>query len=259
MSKHVRPGVAIPALVAAAASILVSTALAANVAGTAKNDVLRGTANADRISGRAGNDKLYGLAGNDVLNGGAGNDLVVGGAGADTLACGAGKDTARGDAADKVAGDCEIVRGLPAPPAPTPPTPTPTPTPAPPIAPITPGAYQGVMDGNFIFFEVRGDRTIANFRSNYIQENCDQGGYVYGTVDWVPTPFRIADDGTFVFSDRYEGTIDESPAQFFDEVQGRFDGTNVSGTYTGTSEFDFEGTHFKCSSGPRPWTASRVG
>ena len=77
--------------------------------------MLRGTAAADKLYGNGGNDKLYGLAGNDYLNGGPGNDVLSGGPGADVLACGPGHDTALADAADKVAADCETVRGLPKP------------------------------------------------------------------------------------------------------------------------------------------------
>jgi Ca2+-binding RTX toxin-like protein len=77
--------------------------------------MLRGTSAADKLYGNAGDDKLYGLAGNDYLNGGPGNDVLSGGPGADVLACGPGHDTALADAADKVAADCETVRGLPKP------------------------------------------------------------------------------------------------------------------------------------------------
>jgi Ca2+-binding RTX toxin-like protein len=252
MLQYVRPrAVGISALVVAVASILAGSALAANVIGTANNDTLRGTAKADRLVGKGGNDKLHGLGGNDVLTGGPGNDTLIGGAGGDNLACGPGRDTARADAKDKVAKDCEVVRGIPAPerPAPQPPAP-------PPLAPVTAGSYRGLLDGNFIFFDVLPDRTITNFRSNYIQQDCDQGGYVYGTVSWGSDRYPIATDGTFAFSGRSEGTVDDAPATFVDEVTGRFDGSTVTGTYTGSSEFDFDGTHYKCTSGARPWTAS---
>jgi hypothetical protein len=82
--------------------LLVSSAAAKNVVGTAKNDVLRGTAKADKLYGKGGNDKLFGLGG---------NDLLVGGPGADTLRCGAGRDVAVADAADTVGSDCETVQG----------------------------------------------------------------------------------------------------------------------------------------------------
>ena len=110
-----RPAAGLVLLVGLVAAIVVASAGAAVIRGTPKGDTLRGSAAADKLYGNAGNDKLYGLAGNDYLNGGAGNDVLSGGPGADVLACGPGHDTALADAADKVAADCETVRGLPKP------------------------------------------------------------------------------------------------------------------------------------------------
>ena len=112
---------------------------AATINGTSRNDTLRGGAGGDKLYGKAGNDKLFGAGGNDVLVGGAGNDALVGGAGADTLRCGPGRDTATRDKQDKVANDCEIVRG-PLPDSPSPPSP-PAPPPAPPPTPGAPATY----------------------------------------------------------------------------------------------------------------------
>jgi hemolysin type calcium-binding protein len=237
-------------------ALLVVTASvgAATIRGTGGADTLRGGAASDKLDGKSGNDKLYGAAGNDVLLGGAGNDLLVGGPGADRLACGAGLDVARGDAQDKIAKDCETVKGVPT--TQPPPTTPPPPPPPPPATPVTPGTYKGLLEGNFIFFEVGGDRTISGFRSNYIREDCEQGGYIYGTVGWGTTKYPIAADGTFSFGGPSTGTVDDGPATFFDEVKGRFDGNTVTGTIIGTAEFDYDGTHYKCSSGTKSWTAT---
>ena len=94
---------------------VVASVWAGTINGTKGNDMLRGSAKADKLYGLGGNDRLFGLAGNDYLNGGPGNDTVSGGPGADVLVCGPGRDVAVGDAADKVAADCEIVQGLPKP------------------------------------------------------------------------------------------------------------------------------------------------
>jgi hypothetical protein len=127
-----RIAVLVPAVLAFAAG----SVLAATINGTTRHDTLRGGARADTIYGKGGNDRLFGAGGNDVLVGGAGNDLLVGGIGADTLRCGPGRDTAIRDLPDRVARDCEVVRG----PRPTPPPPPPPPTPPPPPAPPAPGA-----------------------------------------------------------------------------------------------------------------------
>jgi Calx-beta domain/RTX calcium-binding nonapeptide repeat (4 copies) len=98
-------------VLAGVALFLSGSALSATFVGSPKNDVIRGTGRADLIMGKAGSDKLYGMGGNDTLIGGPGNDTLVGGAGADKLHCGPGRDIAVADARDKVAVDCETVKG----------------------------------------------------------------------------------------------------------------------------------------------------
>jgi hypothetical protein len=114
--------------------------LASTIIGTAHDETLRGTPRADKLYGKAGNDKLYGLGG---------NDLLVGGAGADRLLCGPGRDTAQADVRDKVASDCETVKGL-------------VPSPRPP--PVTAGLYCGITSQDLVIcFEIAGgasERTI---------------------------------------------------------------------------------------------------
>jgi hypothetical protein len=117
------------AVLALALACFVASAEAATINGTARADRLVGTAKSDTLNGKAGNDVLLGLAGSDRLNGGPGNDRIVGGPGADRISCGAGTDTAVADKRDTVADDCEVVKGLAAPPPP--PAPEPTPQPAP--------------------------------------------------------------------------------------------------------------------------------
>src|SRR5947209_8625421 len=69
------------ALTAVAVAGLAASAWAANIHGTAHNDLLRGTPGNDAIRGLAGNDRIYGLGGNDKLYGGPGNDHLYGGPG----------------------------------------------------------------------------------------------------------------------------------------------------------------------------------
>ena len=55
--------------------------------------------------------------------------------------------------------------------------------------PITPGAYKGLIDGNFLFLDVV-DRYVTHFRSNYIRMDCGSSGYyVYGSLDWGDSRF----------------------------------------------------------------------
>jgi Calx-beta domain/RTX calcium-binding nonapeptide repeat (4 copies) len=107
--------IVIPLGAAVVFGVVAASVWAATINGTKGNDLLRGTAKADRLYGQAGNDRLFGLAGSDYLNGGLGNDTISGGPGADTVVCGPGRDTVLGDAADKIAADCEVIQGLPKP------------------------------------------------------------------------------------------------------------------------------------------------
>jgi Ca2+-binding RTX toxin-like protein/alpha-tubulin suppressor-like RCC1 family protein len=80
---------------AAAAQILIDSALDLGLTGTAGNDALSGGARDDTLSGGAGNDTLDGGNGNDLLNGSLGNDLYryVLGSGHDVITDSGGVDT----------------------------------------------------------------------------------------------------------------------------------------------------------------------
>jgi pimeloyl-ACP methyl ester carboxylesterase len=108
-------------------SVLASagTIWAAVTPGGPGNDVLRGTSGADKLYGKGGNDRLLGRAGNDLLVGGPGNDILTGGRGADRLKCGRGRDRANADRRDRVAKDCEVLKGITKRPPPPPVAPPP--------------------------------------------------------------------------------------------------------------------------------------
>jgi RTX calcium-binding nonapeptide repeat (4 copies) len=240
--------------------VVTATVGAATIKGTAGKDTLRGGAAADKLDGRGGNDKLYGAAGNDVLVGGAGNDLLVGGPGADRLNCGAGKDTARGDARDKVGADCEVVRGVPTTP-PSPPPAPPPPSPPPPATPVTTGPYKGqINQGNFLFFDVGGDRTVRDWRTNEIPEECEGGGILRGGF-WAvyANPVPIDSSGNFLIDWNGEPNGGEGftgPIKFRVTIAGKIDGSAATGTVRSSSDFTYEGEHYVCNSGQLPWAAA---
>jgi hypothetical protein len=125
--------------------------------------------------------------------------------------------------------------------------------------PVTVGAYKGIIEGNALFLDVV-DRYVTHFRSNYVRMDCGSTGiYVYGDLDWGDSRFTIRPDGSFSASADSTGTVSGNPAKFHDELSGRFDGTNVSGTVLGSVEYDRDGTHLSCTSGQRPWSASLQG
>ena len=138
-----RPALRSHAVLAVLALLLASAAAADGRVrnGGSRADTLLGTPRADVLRGFAGPDVLVGGRGPDRLVGGAGRDRLIGGPGDDDLrardgvrdvvSCGPGRDRAVVDARDRVARDCEVVRGRPAarrpapPPAPSPPAPPP--------------------------------------------------------------------------------------------------------------------------------------
>jgi hypothetical protein len=156
-TRALRSGIALTAA-AVVVLTLASGAWTRNIVGTPHNDVLRGTAAADVINGKGGNDTISGLAGNDRLIGGPGNDTIRGGPGADAISCGPGKDTVYADTSDTIAGDCESVKGLPAPKPP-------------PLA--TAGHYLGTTSqGNRIGFDVADDGASLSNLSFRLREQC---------------------------------------------------------------------------------------
>lgn len=108
------------ALTAAAEARFLNGGSGANtLVGTAQGDVLRGFAGNDVLVGGPGPDRLVGGPGRDRLVAGAGNDKVLARDGRrDVVSCGTGRDTALVDALDRVARDCEGVRGRPKAPGP---------------------------------------------------------------------------------------------------------------------------------------------
>jgi RTX calcium-binding nonapeptide repeat (4 copies) len=70
---------------------------AADINGTAGNDMLTGTNGIDNIDGMAGNDTIDGRGENDKIKGGAGNDTIDGGPGADEISGDDGDDQITGD------------------------------------------------------------------------------------------------------------------------------------------------------------------
>jgi RTX calcium-binding nonapeptide repeat (4 copies) len=242
---------------AGAALLLAATVSAATITGTAGHDTLRGTAKGDKLSGKAGNDKLYGAAGNDMLTGGVGNDLLVGGPGADALSCGAGRDTARADARDKVAKDCEVVTGAPAPTPPAPPPPPPPPV----ASPVTAGTYQGqTHNGNFVFLTVLPNRTFTGLRVNDLPAECNGGLRLTGGEDFGDSTFTIGDDGSFEAAGNWDGSSVQGDVEWTHwdgRIAGRFEtATSVSGTIVMNYGLKYQGTAYQCSSGEIRWTAA---
>ena len=258
-----------------------ASALAAGITEAADSDVRRGTPRADRLAGTSRNDTIVGLAGNDVMVGGKGRDVLNGGAGndrlvvrdgeRDTAVCGPGRDTVVADQLDVVRRDCEVVRRArvapPSPPAePQPPTPvepptptTPTPSP-PPAAPVDAGSYKGATStGNYVFFEVTGQRTVRGFRVNDFRLTCDGDLYVYGPFGNVTYELAVDDAGAFRLD--YSGDSkfqDGTPTHVTIRVAGTVTGSSATGTAYVAEEFDYEGRRYHCATEVQNWSASKL-
>jgi hypothetical protein len=270
----------VAALLIVVGLVVASSALAVKITGTNGPDTLRGTVRADQISGGQGNDRLYGLGGNDVLVGGPGRDQLSGGPGddrlvirdteRDTAVCGPGRDTVVGDQRDIAKSDCEVVlRKTISPPAPPEvaepePQPQPEPTPAlPPVVAVTPGSYKGATSvGNYVFFDVTSDRSVAGFRVNDFRRVCDGALYIYGGLDLgAASRLRIQADGSFsaIYTwDKGWAIEPTNPAKGEVRITGYVQGSSASGTAYVSTEFDYQGRHWRCATEQQTWTATRL-
>jgi hypothetical protein len=242
---------------AALLMLAATSALAANIVGTARNDVLRGTPAADRISGGKGNDRLFGLGGNDVLTGGPGLDRFD---------CGAGRDVANAQVGESVARNCEVVRRAPVseppPPPPSPPAP-PAPPPAPPPPTAQAGKYCGfTQQGPGICLSTSADaKSIVELLTQAIVD-CTNGSRWTWTVSFRGGGTAIQADLSFSYT--YSGPLSSSSTTVTDiqttyTISGRF-GTagDASGTVAISNiAFTYEGERYTCSQNPVPWTARK--
>ena len=250
-------------------TLLVATATvgAATISGTAGNDTLRGGAAADKLTGKAGNDKLFGRGGNDVLAGGGGNDLLVGGPGADKLACGAGQDVAKGDAKDKISGDCEVVKGVPAaePPSTEPP---PVASPPPPPAPkAQPGIYCGnTVQGPPLCITTNPDATaLVSLRTSSLLDCTDPVQFRFEfTIGFTGT--LAVQPSDLSFNLEYSGPLTSGSSQITNMqttyfIRGKFttDGKATGQLAVTSLSFDYAGYHFNCTQNPVDWSVNRQG
>jgi Calx-beta domain len=133
--------------------------------------------------------------------------------------------------------------------------------PPPPPAPVTPGSYKGAtQEGNYVFFTVLPNLSITGFRANDLPESCDPPASLRGGVDWGTIVFPIAGDGSFVREERWSGSEQDGDVEWtswYAKITGRFTGTSATGTILTSSELNYKGTHYKCSTAEIKWSAAR--
>jgi len=208
-------------------------------------DVLHGSGGNDRLYGYAGKDQLFGGAGDDLLLGGRGDDLLVGGPGKDRIICGPGKDRVFRDGYDRVASDCEIVKG-----------PTKPPAPPAPRRYALPGHYTGKTSQNEqINFDVSADgRTVRHITLN-VNSSCTPPDLVsLAGRATLANEYPLAADGSFGGN---ESGSDGGTGTMSERIEGRADlSGRASGTFVFEDNLEFERSRYTCSSGIVTWTAT---
>jgi hypothetical protein len=129
--------------------------------------------------------------------------------------------------------------------------------------PVVAGEYRGQLPaGDYLYFEVTGDRQLSYFRLNDIRENCSPGGYFEGSLAFRrETKWPIADDGTAGASDEWRGSEvqgDFTLTYSAYKVTARFNGASVAGTIRLQDQFTYKGTAFSCDTGDVAWTATKT-
>jgi hypothetical protein len=114
-----------------------------------------------------------------------------------------------------------------------------------------------------VFLTVGSDRTITGWRVNSLPLECDPPATLYGAPDFSGATFSIGDDGSFLAQGKWDGSDVEGDVTFTHwdaKITGKFDtATSISGTIAFVLELDYQGTHFRCSSGNVTWTAAKQG
>jgi hypothetical protein len=130
--------------------------------------------------------------------------------------------------------------------------------------PVTPGSYKGAtQNGNYVFFTVLPSRAITGFRINDLPCDCDPGGQLTGGENFGDSLFPIEADGTFDAEDDWSGSITQGSIEWtyvYVKITGAFaTPTTVAGTVIVKYELNYQGTHFRCSSGEIRWSAALQG
>ncbi len=127
--------------------------------------------------------------------------------------------------------------------------------------PVTPGAYKGAtQEGNYVFLTVTPNRTITGFRVNDMPETCDGPISLYGVVDWSDSTFTIAADGSFRATGSWTGSDVQGDVEWTNwsaELNGVFGTpTTATGTIIISNELNYKGTHYRCSTAVKTWSAT---
>jgi hypothetical protein len=130
--------------------------------------------------------------------------------------------------------------------------------------PITAGSYKGAtQNGNYVFFTLNPDRTVTGFRVNDLPEACDPGAEITGGIDFGKDLFSVNSTGQLVAEGSWTGSNVQGDVEwtsFYAKITGVFSTpTSISGTIIENDELNYQGQHYRCSSGQITWSATRQG
>lgn len=129
---------------------------------------------------------------------------------------------------------------------------------------VTAGQYKGATQNlNFVFFTLTPSRVITGFRVNDLPEQCDPGAEITGGIDFGNNTFPIDASGAVNVESTWTGSQKSGDIEWTSEhvkISGRFStATTVSGTLLLQDELNYQGQHYRCSSGQITWTATLQG
>jgi hypothetical protein len=131
--------------------------------------------------------------------------------------------------------------------------------------PVTPGAYKGAtQEGNYIFFTVLSNRMLTGIRANAFAETCEPAGLtIRGSINTGTRTYVLGNDGRFTISGSWAGSEKDGDAEWTNETfsfAGLFaTPTSANGTITIGHELNYDGVHYRCSSGSVTWSATFQG
>jgi hypothetical protein len=131
-------------------------------------------------------------------------------------------------------------------------------------SPVSAGDWKGTTaEANYLYFTVLPDRTVNDFRIDSITENCNDGVYLQGSIDWgVTLTIPIDTTGNFVGQGSWSGSDVEGDVEFTSDswtVKGQFTSASaVTGSISLDEEFNWHNTHYTCS-GSIGYTAALQG
>jgi glutamine cyclotransferase len=94
-------------------------------------------------------------------------------------------------------------------------------------------------------------RTITDFRSNSLTEDCGGGAYLQGSISWGSQQWPIGSDGSLAA--HYDWTGSETVGDFTYtaeswKITGQFStATTINGTIALSDTFTYQGGHYSCS------------